>query len=225
MSERINLIIKDSEYQSRNKVRKSVEQQKQDAIQRAKEQEADCIYIADNDFSPANFEAQMGNMLHSEKFEKMLLKLNPNLVFEYNPFIPGMKYMYLRLPNGEKQKICPYHAGFMPEHSIIKCKEEMVWDYDATEKPLERTDLPQHEWVPGKGYVFNGIPPGWKIIKKPYGEAKRGWRTVLIRLLLLGHISITQLDQTFGQPSSKFGQRAWATHSGKRTDPALNIPF
>lgn len=210
MLSKTSLWVRDEESQRRQAIRQRIEKQKQDNIRWAKEQEADCVYVENEYISPANEEAQLGRVLSTVEFENKLRQLCPNLAFQHNPFNPQMKALY-RLKNGVPQYLCAYHAGFLPEHSIVRTKTEMVWDPTQTQQPLKRSDLPKHE-ITSKGVVWDESKPrpGWKKIKKPAGELKRGWRTVLIKLVLEGLISPHQVEMTFGEPSSQFGKRAWA---------------
>jgi len=221
-----SLWVRDEANIKRSLYLQNIEKQKQDKIRWAKEQEEDCVFI-DNDYiSPANEERQLGKVMLTVDFENKLKKLVPTIHFEFNRFNPSMKAYYVRR-GGNLVYLGAYHAGYMPEHSIVKRKMEMVWDYKATEKPLNRKDLPKSEWVPGKGIVWDETVtrPGWKKIYKPAGELKRGWRTVLIKLVLEGLLTPHQVEKNFGEPSSSFGKRAWAYHSGKRSDKDFVIPF
>jgi hypothetical protein len=218
--------VRDEQNIRLDKWRKEVERQKQQNIAWAKEQEADCIFVEDEYISPANAEKQLGKVLNTIDFENKLKLLCSKLTFRFNPFNPQMKALYIQ-KLGEPEYLCAYHAGFMPEHSIVKTKTEMVWDPEQTKKPLKRSDLPKHEFVPGKGIVFEpGAPrPGWKKIKKPAGELKRGWRTVLIKLVLEGILTPNQVERTFGEPTSAFGKRAWAYRTGKKTGDNFALPW
>lgn len=216
-----NLIINDTEHQQKVAIRKAYDADYEKKLQWAKENEAHNIYLEDENISPANAASQLGRPLSSHQLENILTKLNPNLIFEYNWWNPGMKAMYIP-EKGEKKYLLSYHV-FMPEHSVMKQKEETVIDYEQLKTPLKRSDLPKHEWVPGKGYVFDGLAPGWKKVTRPWGEQTRGWRTVLLKLIILKIITVSQVEKYFANPSSKFGQRAWAYHTGAQ--PKAEIPF
>lgn len=218
--------VRDSDNVKRTLYIQNLEKQKQDKIRWAKEQEEDCVFI-DNDYiSPANEERQLGKVMLTIDFENKLKSLVPNIQFQFNQFNPAMKAYYI-LRGNKLQYLGAYHAGYMPEHSIVKRKMEVVWDPKATEAPLKRADLPRSEWVPGKGIVWDEtvVRPGWKKIYKPAGELKRGWRTVLIKLVLEGLLTPHQVEKNFGEPSSTFGKRAWAFHSGQRNDKEFVMPW
>lgn len=217
--------VRDTDNVKRTQWALEIEKQKQNKIQWAKEQEADCVFIEDNKLDPSNVQRQMGKPLTPNQLEEKLIKLNPNLHFEVNPFNPKMKALYL-LNGTEKDYICSYHNELMPEHSIVKVKKELVWDHKQTEKAIPRPETGTYEWVDGKMVFDNTKPrPGWKIIKKPYGELKRGWRTVLLKLVLRNLITVQQAETEFGMPSSEIGQRSWAWNLEKKKDPDLAMPW
>ena len=216
-----SLHVRDEQNLRRDAFIKRVEKQKAEKIAWAKEQEADCVYVENDYISPSNAEAQLGRVMNTLELESKLKLLNPNLYFITNPHNPLMKGCYVQR-NNKLDYICAYHAGFMPEHSIVKTKTEMVWDYEATKKPLARADLPKHELTPqGVKWDENAPRPGWKKIKKPAGELKRGWRTVLMKLVLEGLLTVNQVETTFGEPSSQFGKRAWAYRAKGRQEFAI----
>lgn len=217
----------DSEKAQTHKKISRVEQQLQDRINWMKEQEKDTIYVENELIDISNNERQLGRPFLPSELEKRLKKVNPNFHFEVNWRNNEMKALYF-IKNGKKEYIGSYHNCLMPEHSVSKVKYELVWDYKATQKPLERKDLPKHEWVPGKGWVFdpNAPRPGWKVLKKPNGEYKRGWRTLLIMIVLKGYAQWWEIDKVFKEtPSSLFGQRAWAYHRGDRSPEETMVPF
>lgn len=218
--------VRDSKNIRKDKIRKEIEKQKQEKIQWCREQEADCVFVENEYISPANEERQLGKVMNTLDFENKLKTICPSLHFEYNIHNPQMKALY-NIRKGVKNYLGAYHAGFMPEHSIVKIKEEIVWDPNATQMPLKKADLPKYELDPKKGIVWEegAIRPGWKKIKKPAGELKRGWRTLLIKLVYENLLSPLQIEKTFGDPSSDFGKRAWSYHSGKKKGPEFAIPW
>lgn len=174
------------------------------------------LYLDNNDLSPANAERQMGRAMTSADLEVRLKKLVPNLHFERNPANATKKAVYLIHPSGKKEFICAYENGFMPEHSVMRTKEEDLPDpsYPAPGimHHVERKDLPRHEFVPGEGYKFDGVQPGFKRLRMVWGEAKRGWRTVLIKLVLRGLTTPAAVEAIFGSDD----RPEWAGHMGKR---------
>ncbi len=219
---RSNLVIKDTDALIKDHRRKQLEKHLEEKKLWAKNTLQHCVFLRNENENPANIPQQLGNIMTGKELETKLKKLIPNLVFEYNPINPLMKALYV-IRDNKKEYICSYHADMMPEHSIMKVKKEVVWDEDY-DQPLKRSELPTHKWVKGKGYVFEGIPPGWKEVEIPWGEIKRGWRTVLLKLVKEGLLTVTQAEK-FGTPTSQFGKRAWSYHLGKQTDSSIQIPF
>ncbi len=180
------------------------------------------VELAEQD--SANAERMLGNSLTAEVFEAKLKKLCPALRFEFHEFNPNMKSVY-HMRNGEKHHICPYGAGLLPEHSVMRRAEEYVRDFSfgvpglEGSRPIERADLPKHEFVPGQGFVFDKAKPqiGMKKIEIPYGEATRGWRTVLLRIVEKGVCTPDQVESVFGADNTA----AWATHMGKQQHALL----
>lgn len=165
---------------------------------------------------PSNYEKQLGRGLHSHEFENILLTISPNFVFANHPTKTSKKAIY-HLRNGKKHYVCPYENGFMPEHSVLRRAEERVLDLSVGvpgAPPIQRCDLPRHEWVPGEGYVWDKTQtqPGFKNIEIMYGEHFRGWRTILIRLVQSRSITPEQAERAFGVDTTA----AWAHHLGKQ---------
>ena len=181
-------------------------------------------YLNDPNDNPTILARQLGRMMTSDELEKKLKKMDPNLHFEWNQFNSSKKMMYHIRPGVGKYSVCPYEAGPMPEHSVLKQKVEMVRDFSVgmVGKPaLDRKDLPKYEWVPGQGYVFDSTAtlPGWKKVTLPWGEHKRGWRTVLIRLVERGIFTPPQIESVFGADDTP----NWAKHMGKQN--SIILPY
>lgn len=166
------------------------------------------LILADNNESPANAERQLGIPLFAATLETKLKQLIPNLHFEYNGFNSRMKAMYLLVPGQEKEYLLAYHSTPMPEYSIFNYKEEEYWD--GTEH-ISRKDFPKSELQANGKWEFDGPRPGFKRIKRPWNEATRGWRTILIKLIQRGLVSPEIIERTF-----KGSDRAsWNAHLGK----------
>lgn len=186
------------------------------------EQIKDSVYVREHEISPANSERQLGRYMTSAEFEQRLKKKFPNLHFEVNPFNPTKKALYVIDRRG-KTYICSYENGFMPEHSIMKIKEIEVPDLDILRQKdpvrhglghIERKDLPKSEFDPKQGFiaVSTGLKPGFKKVAVPWGEVVRGWRTVLVKLVLANVTTPAEVEAIFGAAN----RREWAEHMGKR---------
>jgi hypothetical protein len=146
----------------------------------------------------------------SEALEAKLSLLDPN--FRFDP-VPG-KFTHKRLcylKGGEKEIVCLYEVGLMPEHSIMKVMEKEVWD--QTVSHLNRADMPKGEYIPGRGWVFDPTVtrPGYKRVKVPWGEERRGWRTVLLKCIVSGILTPTAVESVF----STDDRAEWAGHLGR----------
>lgn len=172
---------------------------------------AQAALIDDKDLAPTNAERQLGQVMWPHEFEPRLKSLVPNLHFEHNSWNPKMKALYLIHPDGTKEYLQAYHNSPMPEYSIFNTREEEIWDGTPH---ISRQDLPKGEIQADGSYAYDSTAarPGFKKIKKPWNEITRGWRTVLLRLLGPGLITINQLETVFGP-----GNRpSWTAHTGKQ---------
>lgn len=187
-------------------------------------------YLNDFENSVGNAERQLGRGLTNVQLEARLKKLNPSLTFEDHPHIKDKRLAYVIDSRG-KTFLFPFEKGLMPEHTIFNIREKIVPDMDFIDNPnrsISRADLPKHEYH-GKplteitsveeaeaqakegGFVFDGVPPGYKKVKVIGSEAKRGWRTVLLRLIQAGLITVYQAETEFGADN----RPEWQGHTGK----------
>jgi hypothetical protein len=173
------------------------------------EQEKNAIFLARLEQDPTNPQVQMGREMSPKELERRLKKLNPNLQFAINSHNTTKKYVFCD-HNGTKETLCPYENSTMPERSVLKKKAQEVQDMSVSK--IERKDLPRATFVPGQGFVFDSLLPGFKVIQQPWGEAVRGWRTVLIKLVKMGYLTPAQVEREFGSDNTA----QWASHLGKQ---------
>lgn len=170
---------------------------------------------------------QMGRELSSEELERRLSKLNKNLRFETNWRNHTKKALYrIQNINGELQKefLCAYENGVMPERSVMKqvLKEVMDPEFLGGRQTIARSDLPKYEVVPdeksplGQDIVFDpdAKRPGMKYEVQGHGEAIRGWRTVLLALVNTKAITVNQAEREFGSDN----RPEWAYKTGKQKE-------
>jgi len=182
------------------------------------------IYVTDNDLSPGNWEKQKGQELTTEKFEQKLLKIFPGARFATFPKNPSKRCVYRILPDGSAEFLCSYENGKMTEHSVLYIKEEDVLDINPTKTDalthIDRQDLPHAEWDGTQWNFDRSKPlPGSKRVTTATREVSRGWRTVLIKLLQAGVITLQGAEKEFGTVND----RKWAFHTGKQK--SLVSPF
>jgi len=140
--------------------------------------------------SIANPERQAGQRLTSTEFMRRLRLLNPLLVMDphpnrHYPLHKDKSIISLLLPDGKKEFLLACEGDYMPEWSVMSTT--------SVKAPVHK---PQGPWAP---------------VRIPYREVKRGWRTVLIRLLQKGLVTLDAVEKEFGS-----GNRAsWAALTGK----------
>lgn len=182
------------------------------------EQNAAQVYIDDADSDPTLVHRQIGKPMSPKELEMKLSKLCPNLVYKFLPDpnkpleTPRMKAIYQLFPDGHEERIMLYHNAPMPEHSIMSRGTEDVPDMTVTK--IDRKDLPKSEFN-GKEMVFDesAPKPGFKRVTKPARELFRGWRTILLRLVMDGFLTVSQAEGEFGADN----RREWAGKTGKLT--------
>lgn len=146
-----------------------------------------------------NAEERMGRPMWPKDFEEKLLKLNPNFYFEViegNTSKKRLSYVDAR----GKNFVAVYENSLMPERSIPRLKEMIVPEPKLTH--IDRKDLSSDP---------EALKPGWRKIVIPWGEKTRGWRTVLVRLIQAGYISVAQAETEFGSDETP----EWRQHTGK----------
>jgi len=162
---------------------------KREYFQAQAKQETRAASLVENKHtSVANAERQAGNSLTTTKFAAKLRRVNPDLVLEPHPnrktqpWNADKSCIYLSLP-GKKEFLIVCEADWMPEWSVMDTKE--------LRRPEAKT--------------------AWKSVRVPYHEVKRGWRTVLVRLIQKGIISLDAAEREFGA-----GEReTWKILTGK----------
>lgn len=206
------------ETKKRQELLQKAEQYREELKRWIYDQLKDNQYIMEDGRCLARLVDQIGTPMSASALEEKLKKHFPNLVFVVNPNNPAMKMMYVRR-NGALDPICAYHNGIMPEHSVMRMKEILVPREEFIRGPgighVNHKDLPleKTEFVPGAGYVDqDGVPLGFRRELRPWGEEIRGWRTVLVKLVVSGIATPAQIERIFGSAN----RRAWAEHMGKR---------
>ncbi len=167
-----------------------------------KDQEANCI-CADTltENNPTDILSRIGKPMQATALEAKLKVLNPSLCFQWNEFNSTKKAMYRSTPKGPEY-LFPYDSGLMPERSIMAVEEEMIPDA-AVFQPGFVLDR--------KEFKADGSNPYSRKVKKVWNERQRGWRTVLLKLVRCGALTVTQVETTFGSANT----REWQGHLGK----------
>lgn len=202
------------------------EMERQRVLDYIKEEQSHVVFIEDTLLNPTDEKKQMGRAMSSDQFERMLATVLPSqLTFIDNSWRPGFRAIVRILRRGDMnhgafETVVPYEKGIMPEHSALQLVEDELPDPDVIQrkKSLNRKDLGKYEYKPGEGYVFeDGARTGYVKNKKLGHEVKRGWRTVLVRLVQAGYLSVSEAERLFGRDNSP----SWQQHMGKTSQNLL----
>ena len=184
------MLIKDEETQRRHRREETIHRTRELSVTSARGEARAAPLVRNRHESVSNRERQEGKRLTSTEFMRRLRTLNSDLLMEPHPYrhapINADKAcIYLLLPDGRKEFIMVCEADWMPEWSVMG---EMT----------VRTP--------------NGSPQGyWPETRIPGREIKRGWRTVLIRLLHKGLLSLPAVEREFGTGD----RESWKILTGK----------
>lgn len=146
-----------------------------------------------------NAEERMGRPMWPAEFETRLKRLNANLFFEVIEGNPTKKRLSVVDQRG-KHFVAVYENSLMPERSIPRLRTLEVPEPSVTH--IDRKDLSSDP---------TALRPGWRKIVVPWGEKTRGWRTVLVRLIGAGLITVTEAENEFGSDETP----EWRQHTGK----------
>lgn len=198
-----------------------VEKQKNDVLKYISNEMSHVVYLDDAKLNPTIEDKQLGHVLSSTEMEARLRKILPSsCVFIDNPWRFGFRAV-VRLTREGQETLVPYEKGPMPEHSVMSCnwKEVPDPDYISRKRALGRDSLTKHEWVPGEGFVFdeNEPRPGFLKVRQIGRELKRGWRTVLIKLIQSNVLTLGDAERYFG--SDDFP--TWQYHTGKTAEQTV----
>lgn len=205
-----------------------VEKQQQEILDYIAQERSHLVYIDNDLVNPTNSVKQLGRTMSSTELENRLRTILPSSVtFIDNPYLQDKKAV-VRILNrydinfGTYETICPYERGIMPEHSVLQLNEVEVPDAQiiARKKMLDRKDLGKYEYVSGEGFRFNNpVTPGFVKTKQLGREIKRGWRTVLIKLIMAKIITVDEAERLFGQDATT----SWAYHTGRKN--SIDVPW
>lgn len=224
------MLIIDSE---RAKINDRVIRQQISREQTAKwlaENKHDCEY-KETDSLPIDEQLRhIGKPLSYQEFERRLKKINPGLQFIWvkgSLICPHRKIVR----NGVEVDGTAFPALVMPERSIWRIQEEETPDdiLDPTFRVPEAGAFGPSEWQPIRGYEHLWEPdgrgigrwkqtdptirPGWTKRKIRWGEAIRGWRTILIRGVELRLWTPWQVETEFSVAQNP----EWHRYMGKGT--------
>ena len=148
------------------------------------------------DAKPTDKEKQKGTGLMTIEFHRRLKKLIPSICVERHSKIIGKCVFWLG--NGlMREQVCPGEWPWMPEWSVL---ETVMQELPAHSPEFVRTK---------EGYKVEIFRPGIPTMMKvpvSFKEVERGWRTILMRLILNRKLTFDVAEREFGA-----GDRAaWA---------------
>ena len=219
------MLVLDSQRLEQRRQEKTVERHREQ-IRKAYENLFSLSVWIDSEENPTDILKRLGTPMTHLELEARLKKLTGELHFEDHPdnwrrkALPGTwlsgslplsyttpkRVAYRVLPDGSRQYLFAYEAGIMPEYSILRRISLDRWDGKTTH--IDRKDLGRD------------LKPGTKRLDLPWREEVRGWRTVLVRLIQCGILTVEQVERTFGSGKTA----SWAAKTGKR-DRSLSPPW
>jgi hypothetical protein len=129
-------------------------------------------------------EKQEGRRMTTLEFMRRLRKINPDLISVPHPNKPDKCGLYLSIGN-HHEYLFPMENDWMPEWSIF--------DTRTVRQPYDKPE----------GY--------WPTVDIPGQEIKRGWRTVLIRLVQQQIVTLEEVEREFGAGN----RESWKVLTGK----------
>lgn len=219
------MLVKDEAALKRDKLEKSGEQETEKVWNIQKTNTESLAKVLDDPDIRVLETNHSGVVLSEAEFEARLLRLNPNFRFFRGKLDNSKKYIGLETPGGLEYITC-YPACFIPEHSLLRIVEEDVRDYTVGNPHLPgspRIDAGAVREAAEKSRK-SGAPVertqamGWKKIRRVDEEISRGWRTVLLQLLIRGVVSLTDVEREFPETPDK----NWQEKVGRRQS---TLPF
>jgi hypothetical protein len=187
---------------------------KEKRISWIKEQAASCM-IPENS-AVGDFAARMGTAMSHRELERRLKRLNPSLVFENIKGNSRAKRLSIQRPDGI-HRLFAYSTGHLPERSVARVVIEETPDPTYLQgRVMERSELPAHEKKEDGSLEFDpdAKRPGYIYTEKNMGEKIRGWRTVLLLLIVNDIFTVEEIEREFGASNTA----EWALHTKKRGD-------
>lgn len=180
-------------------------------------------FVDDQGLSRCNPEKQRGQPMSTEEFEKKLSSIAPHLVFKsYGD--PTKKGVYWNVGTPRQQGLAFENSTAMPEFSIFEpVTRELQNKVVAAESfRLSGKDLPKHEIIPEErdaaGNItreaainWDGPIPGMENVTHAWREKVRGWRELLVKLVIEGQITVADMERVFGSAN----RRGYAHYLGK----------
>ena len=208
------MLVKDSEAIEKAKKQAELEAYRERVDNWARLEAANCQFLLDERTDCTNIPSRLGSPMTHEALERQIKRIVPRMQFLYGPLseIKGTKKMVLPDENGVEIWSCVYNTGLLPERSIRARVTKEVMDIGGPK--FSRKDLPKYEFVPGEGYKWDAsvAAPGFKRVELPSHEIRRGWRTVLLMMIVGGVASLEAVERVFRADNTP----SWQQHTGRK---------
>lgn len=193
------MLVKDTPVLQRHQYMKRVENTRAVTSQGVMQDHESAKLVEDKKTSVANPEVQMGRRLTTTQFIQKLHKINKDIVIDPHPAVSAPKNsafyrlnydkaVVSLLVGDKKIYIMVCEGDYMPEWDTMNTKKAKV--------PIDKND-------PGGMWQSKEIP--WHLVK-------RGWRTVLARLVMKRIITLDAAEKEFGAGT----RQSWAIMTGKK---------
>lgn len=206
-----------------------------------KSQLSNARVIDDLDLSPANPLHQMGRLYPTcAELERELRRFSDNFVFEPVVGNTTKKRLGFKRPDGTVDPLGLYESGVTPEWSVMSASYRWEPDpeYALGSRILDRNDVKAqpvslqeaHDLIKELGpagarrdllqrradnYDPN-VRPGFIRVLEVVREAIRGWRTVLVRPLQAGYITLAQAQRAAAALGATDDRANWARAMGTK---------
>jgi hypothetical protein len=190
------MLIKDTDVLKRQGYFQKVERTRDIAFGAGKRETRNASLVENPKTSVANPEHQLGRKLTSTKFMQLLNTINKDLVLDPHPaLLAPQDSAYYKL-NFDKAVLNLSIGG--KKMYLFVCEGDFMPEWDTMDTNTAK--------------IPDGAPDGpWKDVRIPWHVVKRGWRTVLIRLIHKRIITVTDAERVFG-----IGKReSWKILTGK----------
>jgi hypothetical protein len=211
------MLIKDTEQLQTDSFFKQVETDNQRILDSLRQYENAVLLGKDND--PTSVVSQMGNCLSSTDVKNKLEQLSYYVQVERHPQKPNIWVVYNTRLNPKKY-IAAFEEGIVPERTLLNTRTITDVDPDSLNPSWtpKKMDAPRVD-INGIIQIDEGEKPGLTKYTIPWNVAKMGYRTILIRLIQSGLVSLTRVEEVFSSDNTP----EWASKTGKRKDVKARI--
>lgn len=191
------MLVKDTPVLARHSYMKKVENSRGLALKGVRNDKQNSNLVGDKNTSVANPDVQMGKRLTATEFITRLHKINKDIVLEPHPAVNAPKDSAFYRLNFDKA-VLSLMVGDQKIY-IMVCEGDYMPEWDTMN--TKKTRVPDGD--------VGGV---WKTVEIPWHLVKRGWRTVLARLIVKRIITLDAAEREFGAGTRK----SWAIMTGKK---------